>query len=80
MISPQAYSPAIFRKQGNGILAAMNGRKHIRVIRAVQRVVAAAKELADAERALKKRPRRRPPRQATQETPVDQSRQEGGTP
>ena len=31
-------------------------RKHLRIVRAVQRVVAASKELADAERALE-RPR-----------------------
>ncbi len=31
----------------------MNERKHLRIVRAVQRVVAAAKDLADAERALK---------------------------
>ena len=33
-------------------------RKHLRIVRAVQRVVAAAKDLADAERALK-RPRKK---------------------
>lgn len=31
-------------------------RKHLRIVRAVQRVVAAAKELTDAERALQDRP------------------------
>jgi hypothetical protein len=30
-------------------------RKHLRIVRAVQRVVAAAKELADAEKALRRR-------------------------
>lgn len=33
-------------------------RKHLRIVRAVQRVVAAAKDLADAERALR-HPRKR---------------------
>ena len=43
-------------------------RKHLRIVRAVQRVVAAAKDLADAERALKS-PRRKARReQATPNT------------
>jgi hypothetical protein len=33
---------------------AMLERRHLRIIRAVQRVVAAAKDLADAEKALKR--------------------------
>jgi len=39
-------------------------RKHLRIVRAVQRVVAAAKELTDAERALK-RPHKTRREQAT---------------
>jgi len=41
-------------------------RKHLRIVRAVQRVVAAAKELTDAERALKRQPKRLRRAQATQ--------------
>ena len=49
-------------------------RKHLRIVRAVQRLVAAAKELTDAERALK-RPRKKTRREhATQN---NDGRQEG---
>jgi len=40
-------------------MVAMIERKHLRIIRAVQRVVAAAQELTEAERALSRKPRRR---------------------
>jgi hypothetical protein len=40
-------------------------RKHLRIVRAVQRVVAAAKDLADAERALKRPPKKARREQAT---------------
>jgi len=49
-------------------------RKHLRIVRAVQRVVAAARELTEAERALKAPPKRR--KRAARDTDATAERKE----
>lgn len=57
--------PFHFRACPIAIKTRMKEKKHLRMVRAVQRVVAAAKELTDAERALKRPTKKARREQAT---------------